>query len=146
MTSTNSSPHQSHPISDGEILLVASDLLRKGGFQDGELLDEILEDAGFDIQAERPVEGDPMFEAESLNHVVLTKLVVAKLEGLLPEGSITTLASRSHNPVRVDDTPANREALKGFGFTVSHQEIVAIATEVMPEFTSTLGRRFSPGP
>lgn len=130
---TAPTPLEGEVIPPGAILLVASDLFRKEGFGDGDMLDDLLEDAGFDPMAEKPVEDD-MFDAESFCHAVLSELVASRVRGLLPAGALTLHASRAHNPIRADDTPENRAALEGVRFFVAADEIAATAAAMAEGF------------
>jgi hypothetical protein len=114
------------------LLLRGSDLFVKKGFADGEIIDDLLEEAGFDPVAPTGGEEDPLLGAE-----VLARTVVAAFRDLLPTGTaIETGVSHSHNPVRLDParlSPETRKALEEAVVRVDPDDVIAIAAAVRAE-------------
>lgn len=75
------------------VILNAQDLARKWGFEDGNILDDILWDAGFDDN-DRPDHEHLFFHQE-----VLAEIVRIRLLPLCP-GVRTYLVGTIHNPIR----------------------------------------------
>jgi hypothetical protein len=122
---------------DGTVTLGAIELLGKSGFDDGDVLDDILEDAGYDWAA-RPVD-DPEDDLRcGFAGAVLGECVRRHLAPRLQGFEIHYDLSISHNPVRLADRnlagAVVREALEGVEVRLSHAQVLAVAAELAPGY------------
>jgi len=120
------------------IVLKAKDLMDKFGFGDGLLFSDLLEDAGFDTEASRPVEHD-VWEGQAFDHAVLAEVVRERLLPRLVGYELDTCCSLSHNPVRLvvpegGDEAVVRQSLEDVTVEVSEEEVLEMARRMAPEF------------
>ena len=114
----------------------AADLLRKFGFGDGGVLDDLLERHGYDISAHR--DGDEEGMEQPFGGAVLCECVRRRLIPVLPSLEIDYNASLSHNPVRLwNEKTIGKEAralLGSVSVEVSESQVLAVAAELEPSF------------
>lgn len=133
-------PVSGEVIESGSVQIRADGLLSKYGFEDGDVLDDLLADAGFD-----PVEELGQRDGWSvlLGAEVLEAVVRRKFGGHLPREAIVGGMSNSHNPVRLAvryETPETVRMLEALAEWVSPSEVAEVAHEVYERF----GRKRSP--
>lgn len=109
----------------------AENLFFKSGFGDGDMLDDLLWDNGFDNEPRRD-EDHLGFE-----HEVLARCVERFLLPALPEPVATYRIGSIHNPIRAETvkgyTAPVPDSLVGFGVEVPVRAILEIAAEVRAE-------------
>lgn len=127
------------PDGPGDIVLHAVELMSKAGFEDGDILDDLLDENGFDSLA-RPLDDegeaclDPCFGGAVLCEAVRRHLA-PKLIGF----EIGYDMSIAHNPVRLADMDAMdhdnvRGVLAGVSARLSEDDVLAIARELADRF------------
>lgn len=114
------------------IVLKATDLIKKHGFGDGDLFDDLLEEAGYDVLAENSSAGDE--EGQFFGHAVLTAAIRTYLMPKLVGFDLLENVSRSHNPVRLRDDGDLRDVLNGVTIAVTAEQVVAIASQLAADF------------
>lgn len=128
------------------IVLKATDLLKKHGFGDGDLFDDLLEEAGYDVLAENTTTCDE--DEQFFGHAVLTAVIRTYLMPKLVGFDLLEQVSCSHNPVRIHDDGNLGDVLNGVASTVTAEQVVAIASQLAGAFpgaasttpTATRGR------
>ncbi len=131
------------------VTLYAADLLHKYGFDDGNLLDDILEDAGYDTNASL-VDEDEDAVVPGFSGGVLAECVRRFLEPQLDGLPLVYDYSASHNPVRLAEwdkpSPEARAILNGSAVQVLVPDVLRVAAELAPRYVEAGGPEASPAP
>lgn len=124
------------------VTLYAADLLRKYGFDDGNLLDDILDDAGYVTNADL-VDEDEDIITPGFSGGVLAECVRRFLEPQLEGLRLVYDYSASHNPVRLADwdkpSPEARAILHGKAVQVLVPDVLRVAAEMAPRYVDAGG-------
>lgn len=104
------------------ITLRSESLNYKWGFDDGDVLDDILYSSGLSL--ERPRGAHLWYE-----HEVLARVVERFLLPLIPGVDVFRIGT-SHNPIRAQ----NKDAPEGVSVSVSESDVLSIAREVAAEY------------
>lgn len=122
---------------DDKVFLTGEDLLSKFGFRDGNLLDEILAGAGYDVDA-RNVDETVDREMHTLGGAVLAECVRAFLEPLVGGLAIEYDVPWAHNPIRLKcwKEPSDEacDAMYDVLVWVPARDVLAIAERLAPGF------------
>jgi len=134
------------------VVLRAVELLSKEGFDDGDILDDLLGENGFDPLA-RPADDDGEGCLDpGFGGAVLCEAVRRHLASRLVGFEIDYDLSIAHNPVRLSgwDSPriqALRDVLDGVVARVSNGEVLDIADALAPRFPEArAGSKSLPAP
>lgn len=109
------------------VLLRAAGLTSKWGFADGDILDDILFDAGLN-NIPWPDQWDEKSFNLSFEHEVLARCVETYLLPAVPSVKTFRIVT-GHNPIRTDDTLTDEE--RGVWVTVTVEQVLKIAQDVL---------------
>jgi hypothetical protein len=108
------------------IRLEANCLFSKYGFEDGDILSDIIWDMDIDHTKIMKFE----LRGHDLSHAVLIKLVEERLLPILPRHIVTDRIITAHNPIRAEPGESS-DGLENFYVDIPVEEIIEIENEML---------------